>query len=83
MKVTVYRKPKSEGREYPWIGISKIESIVLFIRPLKGVLLKKHDPDNPNCKKILQSYLEVGEYSEVWSEADFETFHGEIVLSNS
>lgn len=32
MKVTVNEKSNSDKREYPWIGISNTESIVLFTK---------------------------------------------------
>ena len=71
MKVTV--KEKSETKEYPWIGISNNETIVLFDSLKEGLCLR---PGNFSPRFT-------GEYYIDWIEKDFQPFEGEIVLRNS
>lgn len=70
MKVTV--KEKSQEKEYPWIGISNNDQIVLFTGYKCGISLISGETNN----KFL-------EYSVSWLEEVFKPFEGEIVLSNS
>lgn len=70
MKVTV--KEKSQEKEYPWIGISDNEIIVLFTSPMQGICLSIGESDNT-----------VGECPYKWGESCFKEFTGEITLSNS
>lgn len=69
MKVIVNEKPKSEQREYPYIGIDG-DCIILFYSMKMGIVLNS---------KIYS----IGEYSDKWNESVFEPFNGEIMLINS
>lgn len=69
MNVTVKDKSNNKN-EYPYLGISKNENIVLFIFPRQGTCI--------SSKK--GHYL--GEYCETWVEEEFKPYEGEIVLSN-
>lgn len=69
MKVVI-NKAKT-ARAYPYIGATPDGMVVLFHRARHGVVLADktefHDP---------------GYYSDAWSEAEFATFTGKLVLSN-
>ena len=71
MKVTVNDKEKTV-KIYPWIGISDNGTIVLFNSKNHGICLTgyKNEPTN------------YGKYKDDWCEYMFDTFTGEIVLSN-
>ena len=69
MKITV--KEKSETKEYPWLGIFK-GNIVLFSKESCGVVLQEGESSH-----------KLGDYRTDWNDPKFESFQGEIVLSNS
>ncbi len=67
MKVTV--REKNAVKEYPYIGITLENTVVLFTIFKTGVCLSSNA-------------WSVGKYSDTWQEENFKPFEGEIVLSN-
>jgi len=60
--------------EYPCIKISNHDLIVLFSDVREGVVLAIGSTTNTIYK--------IGYYSHEWCESEFESFNGEITLSN-
>ncbi len=67
MKVEV--KVSEEKPKYPYIGISKNKTIILFVGTNLGTVLESNQ-------------WPIGNYSYHWCEEDFKPFEGEITLSN-
>lgn len=63
----------TKEREYPYLGRTESDKIVLFISPGKGVVLKTgHGPGHDY----------VGKFVETWIENNFTPFNGTVELSN-
>lgn len=72
MKVTLKEQPNIVKQKYPFLGISSINSIVLFTKPNTGV-----------CLNVGQAWsIFLGQYSESWAMDAFEPYNGKIILEN-
>jgi len=70
IRVTVEEKGPSVQKQYPYYGIGENGTLVLFDRPLGGIVIKKGT-----------GWLGDGKlYASNWDESGFEIFHGKITI---
>ena len=62
-------------RTYPYLGISELQIIVLFVAKDTGIQVAYE-----NYK--LGGNREIGEFSDNINESSFQPFYGEVTLSN-
>ena len=63
------------SKKYPWIGISELQIVILFISQNKGIVLHQE-------KAKLGGDIEIGGYSDSILEPSFTEFKGTITISN-